>query len=244
MRALLCFVICGAIISHQTAGAQVPGTQAAGSGADFSGVYSASVFVGVASVFEPDVYPFTSDAQRAFDAYDPLAEAANQTDDCTVETMPGLLWSNNPMQIAQVDERIVMRFERGNTIRSIPVHGAAPSPDEPYSDLGYSVGHWEGAVLTIETTHMMGGVIRNNRGYPISPEARITERYWREPGDDDLQMELLVDDPANYTEILKLGRVWIWSPNEQVRPWECISLGPRDSEPPDIDALARMLEEL
>ena len=137
-----------------------------------------------------------------------------------------------------------MRFERGNTIRSIPVHGTAPSLDEPHTDLGYSVGRWVGAVLTIETTHMMDGVIRNNRGYPISREARITERYWREPGEDDLQIELLVDDPENYTEILKLGRVWIWSPNDQVRPWECISLGPRDSAPPDIDALARMLEEL
>jgi len=244
MRALLCFVVVGSIVSHQTAGAQVPGAQAAGSGVDFSGVYSASVFVGVASVFEPDVYPFTADAQRAFDAYDPLAAAANQTDDCTVETMPGLLWSNNPMQIVQENERIVMRFERGNTIRSIPVYGAAPSPDEPYTDLGYSVGRWVGEVLTIETTHITDGVIRNNRGYPISREARITERYWRDPGEDDLQMELLVDDPANYTGILKLGRVWIWSPDDQVRPWECISLGPRDSEPPDIDALARMLEEL
>ena len=244
MRALLCFVVFGGIFSHQTASAQVPGTQTAGSEVDISGIYSASVFIGVASVFEPDVYPFTADAQRAFDAYDPLTAAANQTDDCAVETMPGLLWSSNPIQIVHEDEKIVMRFERGNTTRSIRMHGAAPSPHEPHTGLGYSVGHWERAVLTLETTHILDGVIRNNRGYPISREARITERYWREPGENDLQMELLVDDPTNYTETLKLGRVWIWSPNEQVRLWKCISLGPRDSEPPDIDELARMLEEL
>lgn len=244
MRALSCLVVFGGILSHQIASAQVPGAQSAGPGVDFSGVYSSSVFVGVAAVFEPDVYPFTAEAQRAFNAYDPLSAAANQTDDCTVETMPGLLWSNNPMEIVQEDEKILMRFERGNTTRSIPVHGAAPSPDEPHSHLGYSVGHWAGDVLTIETTHMMDGVIRNNRGHPITREARITERYWREPGQNDLQMELLVDDPTNYTEILKLGRVWIWSPDDEVRTWECISLGPRDAEPPDIDELARMLEEL
>ena len=71
----------------------------------------------------------------------------------------------------------------------------------------------------------------------------MTERYWRNLGENDLQMELVVDDPVNYSEPVTLTRVFVWSAEEQVRPWECISLGPRFSEP-DIDELARMLEEL
>ena len=61
------------------------------------------------------------------------------------------------------------------------------------------------------------------------------------PGEKDLQLELLVDDPVNYTETFKLGREWIWAPDDQVLPYDCISLGPRDSEP-DIDELLRILE--
>ena len=136
----------------------------------------------------------------------------------------------------------MIRFEEDDIARFISMDGAPPAEDQPHTRLGYSVGHWIGEVLSIETTHMMDGFI--HRGYPISQEARITERYWREPGENDLQMELLVDDPTNYTETFTLGWVWVWSPDEQIRPWECISLGPRGSEPPDIDELVRMLEEV
>ena len=243
MRTLLSFVVLGGVISHLTASAQVPGKQSAGSEVDFSGVYAAG-YVGLPIiVIEPDVYPFTTEAERAYNAYDPLVADPRQVD-CAAEAMPAILWSTNPMQIIQEDGRVVIRFEEDNATRSIPMDDTPPSADYPHTGLGYSVGHWVGEVLTIETTHMTGGIIANASGYPISREARITERYWREPGENDLQMELLIDDPLNYTEPLTLGRKWVWSPDEQVRPWECVSLGPRDSEPTDIDGLVRTLEEL
>ena len=101
----------------------------------------------------------------------------------------------------------------------------------------------KGDVLTVETTHTTGGVIRNLRGHPLSPDTRLMERYWREPQEMDLRLELVIEDPANYTEAITLGRQWVWAPEEEVHGWECISLGPKDAEP-DLDELARMLEEL
>jgi len=53
----------------------------------------------------------------------------------------------------------------------------------------------------------------------------------------------VVDDPVNYTEPVTLGRTWIWSADERVRAWNCISLGARGSEP-DIEELAQALEAL
>lgn len=235
MKALSCVLVAAGLLGNESVGAQ--------EAPDFSGIYSPPVFVGVPAVAEPDDYPFTAAAERAFNAYDPLTADPRQADDCAPETMPGILWSGAPMQITQENDRILMRFERGNTVRSISMGGPPPSPEQTHTALGYSVGNWVGDVLQIDTTHMLGGVIRNNRGHPLSAEARITERYWREPGEQDLQLELLVDDPANYTEAFTLGREWIWAPDDRIRPWECISLGTRDSEP-DIDELARMLEEL
>ena len=55
-------------------------------------------------------------------------------------------------------------------------------------------------------------------------------------------MELVLNDPVNYTEPVTLSREWLWAPNEQVIPWNCVSLGPRDEEP-DIEALRRLLSE-
>ena len=243
MRTLTFLVIFVGVIGPVTANAQAPGTRPGGSGVDFSGIYAPPVFVGTIAVFEPDEYPFRAEAEKVFNAYDPLVDSPNQVDDCTADLMPGILWSNSPMRFVQEGGRIVMRHERGNTTRSIPIDGPPVSPDQPHTELGYSVAQWEGDVLTIETTHMTSDVIRNNRGYPLSPEARVTERYWRETGENDLHTELVVDDPANYTETFTLGRVWVWAPDEQLQTYECVSLGPRDSEP-DIDELARMLEEL
>lgn len=236
MRACFRSTLVAGLWVHVTASAQAP--------ADFFGVYVGTIYVGVPDVAEPDSFPFTAAGQQAFNDYDVFTEAANQTDDCAAETMPEILWSGDPMEFIDQGERIVMRFERRNTVRTIHMDGSGRPADHPHTELGYSVGRWVGDTLTIETSHMPGGVIRSNRSYPISPEARVTERYWPDPGEATLlHMELLVDDPVNYTDTLTFGREWVRSPDDEIRPWECVSLGPRDSEP-DIDELARMLEEL
>ena len=220
----------------------VSAQQSARSSVDFSGIYEAAPFVGVPDVSQPEAFPFSPTAARAFESYDASAVDPRARDDCAAETMPGILWSGNPMQISEEKGMIVMRFERGNTIRSIPFNDS-PSGNRQPTELGYSVARWVGDVLTIETTQTSGGYLLNNRGYPLSAEGRLTERYWREPGENDLQLEVTVDDPVNYTDTFALGRVWVWAPHEEIRPWVCIDLGPADAEP-DIDELTRLLEQL
>lgn len=229
---------------QMTAYAQGMGSQPAGLAADLSGVYVAVYSGEPATAIEPDVYPLTAAAERAYNAFDPLVADPRVIDDCAAETLPIVLWSANPMEIIQEDGRILMHFEEGNTTRSISMDGAPPPADQPHTELGYSVGQWAGGVLTIETTHLLGGLIIHELGYPISRDARMTERYWREPADNSLRMELLIDDPVNYTEPLEFARMWGRSADDRVRPWECVNLGPRDTAPPDIDELARILEEL
>ena len=242
MRALLFFAIAVGFASHLTASAQAPGPLAAASEVDFSGAYVSGVPIESPVYTEPDVYPFTAVGERAHRAYDPLVADPQQVDDCAPEAIPAILWSRNPMQIDQEEGRIVIRFESGDTTRSIHLDGTSPATGQDHTETGFSTGHWVGTELKIETTHLIDGVITNG-GYPISRDARMIERYWRNPGQKNLQMELVVDDPVNYTQPVTLGREFVWTSKDQVRPWECISLGPRDSEP-DIDELARMLEEL
>ena len=94
MKAPISFAILLSAIGHISANAQAPGV-------DFSGIYAPPVFVATISVYGPDVYPFTEQGERAFNAYDPLVASPNQTDDCTPDLMPGILWSNSPMEIMQ-----------------------------------------------------------------------------------------------------------------------------------------------
>ena len=238
MRTLKLLAIVAGAVVHMPVGAQQDDATAA----DLSGIYEAAPFIGTPEVRQPDPYPYTAAGERAFEAYDALSMDPRALDDCARDTVPGVLWSANPMQIGEADGMIVLSFERANITRSIPLGGALPADPEP-SGLGHSVARWEGEVLTIETTHMSGGYLFNNRGYPLSSEGRITERYRRVGDGNDLVLEVVVDDAVNYTETFTLARDWIWAPHEEIRPWVCIDLGPGDAEP-DIDELTRQLEAL
>lgn len=229
-------VLLGAAV-HLTAGAQAPGAPE-----DFYGVYVAQIYVAVPDVTMPAVVPFTAQGERTFNDYDVFSADPNQTDDCVAEQMPDILWTGDPMRIIEQDGRLVFHYERRDTVRTIHMDGAPPPADQPHTELGYSVGRWMGEELWIETTHVLDGVL-HSRGYPFSREGRLTERYWREPGGNVMQMELLVEDPVNYTDSLTFGRGWVFSPGAEVRPWECVSLGARDAAP-DIDELVRMLDAL
>lgn len=243
MRAPILLTVAVLLIGYSHANAPASVAQTNTSEVDFSGVYAPAPFVDRPALKEPEIYPFTAAGKLAYNAYDPLLDNPRRIDDCAPETMPGILWLGAPMEITQANDLVVLRFERGNTIRAIPIEDTPPAANQAHTELGYSVGRWVGDVLTIETTHMASGSLRNNTGFPLSPDARVIERYWRKRGTQNLQLELTVDDPINYTETFTLGRVWVWAPEEELRQWECVSLGPRNSEP-DIDELARMLEEL
>ena len=210
---------------------------------DIFGVYMPPPFRNMPPVTQPDEYPFTPRAQALFDGYDPVAQDARSVDDCAAEKVPGILWDNGAMEFVRDGDAIIMRFERLATTRRIHMDGTPPPADYPNTNLGYSIGRWDSGALVIETTRTAGGVLRNLRGHPIGPDARLTERYWREPGQMDLKMELTVEDSLNYTEPVTLGREWVWAPGEALQPWNCVSLGPKDAEP-DLDELARMLESL
>jgi len=210
---------------------------------DIFGVYMPPLFRNMPPVTQPDVYPFTPQAREYFEAYNPAVQDARSVDDCAAEKVPGILWDNGLMEFVLEGSTILMRFERLATTRRIHMDGDPPSADHPHTNLGYSVGDWDDGALIIQTTHTAGGVLRNLRGHPVSPDAHITERYWREPGQMDLQMELTLEDPVNYTEPVTLGRGWVRAPDDEIQPWNCVSLCPKDAEP-DLDELTRILEGL
>jgi hypothetical protein len=68
---------------------------------------------------------------------------------------------------------------------------------------GYSVGHWEGDTLVVETTGFTDNQWLDVRGSPLSDAARVTERI-RRPNYGSLETEITVDDPKAYTRPWKV----------------------------------------
>ena len=208
---------------------------------DFFGRY-----VGVLTIEEPTEYILTALGQNSYDNYDPNYGDPRQWDDCALEGIPPLLFTPGvaTVDLLELDDgNIEMRYERDDAIRTVHMNLEGFSEDQSDSPLGYSHGYWIDNILTIETSSLAGGVVIAQKRYPISVDAHVTERYWREPGDNDLKMEVVVDDPVNYRKPIKIGRTWVWSPDAPLLPWDCVGLGQRHSEDLDISELRRMLEE-
>jgi len=75
-----------------------------------------------------------------------------------------------------------------------------PFPQDPNPTWnGYSVGHWEGDTLVVETRGFRDGLWIDTWGSPMSDVATMTERI-RRPNFGTLEIELTIDDPKNYTK--------------------------------------------
>jgi hypothetical protein len=87
--------------------------------------------------------------------------------------------------------------------RTIFTDGRTLPPDPNPSWMGYSVGHWEGDTLVVETAGFNDRSWLDIEGHPHSEALRITERYRRRDfGHMDLQ--ITIDDPKAFTHPFSL----------------------------------------
>jgi hypothetical protein len=113
-----------------------------------------------------------------------------------------------PRMIIQTDKLILIEYEANYGLRHIYMDGRElPPQGEPQPFwYGYSVGHWEGDDLVIETNNLRGadedspydGWMDVN-GSPYTRQAKFTERF-RRPTLGHLQIDLTIEDPKAYTK--------------------------------------------
>lgn len=94
-------------------------------------------------------------------------------------------------------EKAALTFEDNHLYRLIYLnseHFEAAGP----AYLGQSIGHWEGAVLVVETNNFNAATTLDNAGLPHSEALKLTERFSIEP-DGRLRLEMTFDDPKTFT---------------------------------------------
>lgn len=107
-----------------------------------------------------------------------------------------------PRKMVQTPGLIVMMYEGNEGLRQIFMDGR--KLPELNDDLqpwwyGYSVGHWEGDELVVETVGFRDDVWLDIQGSPLTSKGRMTERY-RRPNYGTLQIDVTIDDPTAYTK--------------------------------------------
>jgi hypothetical protein len=112
-----------------------------------------------------------------------------------------------PRMIIQTPKMILIEYEANYGIRHIYLDGRTlPPQGEPQPWwYGYSVGHWEGDTLVVETNNLRGAEDSEFDGWldvngsPYSQQAKFTERI-RRPTFGHLQIDMTVEDPKSYTK--------------------------------------------
>lgn len=83
---------------------------------------------------------------------------------------------------------------------------------------GFSLGKWEGDMLTIVTTHLKESYIRRN-GVPRSEKAIVTEHFLRHG--NYLTMVTIVNDPVYLTEPFIRSSDYLFDPGHVIPPYPC-----------------------
>jgi hypothetical protein len=204
-------------------GPQVAGPKLASRGSnDFSGVWRIRFEGDVLGRNTPDTklentLPVNAKGKAEIAAFDP---DDNPAWDCSPITMPEILGYPYPFQIIHDGEnRLVLRYEVDNLVRTVDLDAAAATPADAAAatrgttpsttrgtaaatrgtavatPLGHSVGRFENGELVIETANFSYVRWGNGRGVDSGTEKSTIERYRLGNDGKTLTLEFTMKDP-------------------------------------------------
>ena len=170
--------------------------------------------------FESDFKP--SDAQPWAQEQAKRHEANLGTDSWIVLCLPPGPMINfiPPLRIIQTPGIVAILYEVSNNYRQIFTDGRDLPQDPTPSWQGYSIGHWDGDTLVVETNGFNDKSMVGRPEYPHSEDLRITERYHRRDfGHIDLQMK--VDDPKTFLRSWTINAELVFEPDTEMLEYVC-----------------------
>jgi hypothetical protein len=102
------------------------------------------------------------------------------------------------MKIIQTPTVITALYEEENTFRQMFLDGRQLPEDPQPTWRGYSIGHWDGDDLVIETAGFNAKAWLDLAGHPLSGALHLVERYTRRDF-GHLRIQITIDDPTYYS---------------------------------------------
>lgn len=161
----------------------------------------------------------SKEAQAAVKAYDFDSEF-DQEKTCVPPSAAFYMQAPFPIEIHQADKLIVLKIEYFDMVRLIFLDGREIPVDAPLSKNGYSVGHWDGDELVVETGRLSPATFMNN-GFDHSENLKMTERFKISSDSQTLWLIQIYEDPEVFTGIGARYMAWSKREGEYVYPYEC-----------------------
>jgi hypothetical protein len=105
-----------------------------------------------------------------------------------------------PRKFIQTPRELVILYEASSERREIFTDGRALPTDDPQPWFnGYSVGHWEGDALVVETVQFRDNGWLDINGSPFTEVGKVTERF-RRPTFGRMEIDVTIEDKKAYTK--------------------------------------------
>lgn len=167
---------------------------------------------------DPASLPLTARAREAAQAYDALDDDPALR--CEPPGMPVMLDTPYPVEFVERGDRIVMRFEEWDGVRTIYMDPRNGPPVQEHSPQGVSFGRREGAALAIFTTYIDYPYF-DDLGTPQSRDVTVLERYTPSADGARLDWQVTVTDPATFTAPVVRSGFMAYEPGEVIKPYNC-----------------------
>jgi hypothetical protein len=132
------------------------------------------------------------------------------------------------LAIEQLPDRVLLHYGEWDAKRTVYMDGKDRPEAHAASPLGYSVGHYEGAALVVETSAIAAD--RTAWEFEHSADLRAVERYTRLSDGKRLQLELTLRDPWGLREPLTVKKIWAWAPDQQIFAYDACEPAAKDPD--------------
>jgi hypothetical protein len=126
------------------------------------------------------------------------------------------------LEIKQYPDRVELHYGEWDASRVVHLRERVPPVGGASTPLGYSVGHYEGDTLVVETS-----LVTENFGPTRIWEGRhssqltAVERY-RRPSPERLELTATLTDPSTFREPVELKKIWRFAPEQEIAPYDCV----------------------
>jgi hypothetical protein len=142
---------------------------------------------------------------------------------CYMPGIPRAMYMPYPFEITQGTNKIAMAFEINAASRTIHLDQVDPPPADTW--MGFSVGHWEGNTLVVNTDHFNDRTWFSRSGDYHSDALHLVERL-TPMNPYALRYEVTVEDANVFTRPWKMSMVLYRQidPNARLMEYKCVEM--------------------
>jgi len=168
--------------------------------------------------------PLLPNAKAVYETH--LAQAAkgdrsfDGTSRCLPPGLPRLMLVHRPFEILQRPKTIYFIHELNRLPRRAYLDESLPADPDPHY-LGYSVAHWDGDTLVIESAGFDDSTLLDDAGLPHSAALHLTERYQLDKDGKHLRARFTIEDPKTFASPWAFTAEYVKKPGYELRENVC-----------------------